>query len=145
MVIKDILPGQEDVEISRNVALNYLRAHPDTAGVWAMTQNAVVGAAEAAKELGIQDKVAVTGVGPPSCCTAVIKDGSARSLVLWNPVDTGYAAVYMAVAQIDGTLDPASGVLPAGRLGELKFISPDVILLGPPAVFTKDNIDQFDF
>jgi rhamnose transport system substrate-binding protein len=33
----------------------------------------------------------------------------------------------------------------AGKLGEYTIDKDGVILLGPPTVFSKDNIDKFDF
>ena len=33
----------------------------------------------------------------------------------------------------------------AGRLGEVELIGPDEILLGPPLVFTEENIDDYNF
>lgn len=145
MEITTVLPGNEDLAQSRDVALNYLRSHPDTTGVFCVTGIATPGVAEAVKQLGLQGKVVVTGLGVPSLVRPYIKDGTIKEVCLWNPVDIGYGAIYMAKAQLDGTLDPASGVLKAGRLGELKFIGKDTLLLGPPLVFNKDNIDDFSF
>ena len=44
----------------------------------------------------------------------------------------------------DGTLKPGATSLTAGRLGSVE-IKGDNILLGQPYLFTKDNIDRFDF
>lgn len=55
-----------------------------------------------------------------------------------------YGAIYPAKGEIEGTLKPESGSADAGRLGKLKFISKDTVLLGDPFI-TKDNVDQFDF
>jgi rhamnose transport system substrate-binding protein len=33
----------------------------------------------------------------------------------------------------------------AGKLGDLQVVNGSEILLGPPFVFTKDNINNFDF
>lgn len=145
MEITDVLPGNEDLALSREVALNYLRSHPDTNGVFCVTGIATPGVAEAVKQLGLQGQVVVTGLGVPSLVRPYIKDGTIEQVALWNPVDIGYGAIYMAKAQLDGTLDPSSGVLEAGRLGELEFISDDTLLLGPPLIFTADNIDDFEF
>jgi ABC-type sugar transport system substrate-binding protein len=89
--------------------------------------------------------VTVTGLGVPSLIRPYLKDGSLKEAALWSPIDIGYGAIYITKALIDAKLDPASGYVAAGRLGKLKFISPDTVLLGDPFVFTKDNVDQFNF
>lgn len=145
MKIAAILPGDEDLEKSKNVALNYLQANPQTVGVFCVTGIATPGVIEAVKQLGLVGKVTVTGLGVPSLIRPYLKDGSLKQAALWSPIDIGYGAVYITKALIDGTLDPASGYVDAGRLGKLKFISPDTVLLGDPFVFNADNVDQFDF
>lgn len=145
MKIAAVLPGDEDLEKSKNVALNYLQANPQTKGVFCVTGIATPGVLEAIKQLNLVGKVAVTGLGVPSLIRPYLKDGSLKEAALWSPTDIGYGAIYIAKAQIDGTLDPKSGFVQAGRLGKLKFISPDTVLLGEPMVFTKDNVDQFTF
>lgn len=140
-----VLPGDEDLEKSKNVALTYLQANPETKGVFCVTGIATPGVLEAVKQLGLVGKVAVTGLGVPSLIKPYLADGSLKEAALWNPVDIGYGAIYMAKALIDGTLDPASGSVDAGRLGKLKFIANDTVLLGDPYIFTKDNVNNFTF
>jgi ABC-type sugar transport system substrate-binding protein len=145
MRIAAVLPGDEDLEKSKNVTLNYLQANPATRGVFSVTGIATPGVIEAVKQLGLSGKVAVTGLGVPSLIRPYLKDGSLKEAVLWNPVDIGYAAIYIVSAQLKGTLDPRSGYLDAGHLGKLKFTSNDTILLGEPLIFTRENIDNFQF
>lgn len=140
-----VLPGEEDLEKSKNVALNYLRANPNTKGVLCVTGIATPGVAEAVKQLGLKGKVAVTGLGVPSLVRPYLKDGTIKEVALWNPVDIGYGAIYIAKAQLDGTLKPDSGFVEAGRLGKLKFIQNDTVLLGEPTIFTTENVDNFKF
>jgi rhamnose transport system substrate-binding protein len=146
MKIADILPGDEDLAKSRQVTLDYLRGHPDIAGVWAVTGIATPGVAAAVEELGLQGKVVVTGLGVPSLVRPYIKNGTIKQVCLWNPTDIGYAAIHMAKAQVDGTLPMQTGkTLNAGRLGQLSFIGDDTILLGEPLVFDATNIDNYQF
>jgi rhamnose transport system substrate-binding protein len=145
MQIKAELDVNEDIEKAKNVTLNYLRANSATRGVFAVDGISAIGGAEAIEQLGLRGKVAITGIGVPSSVRPYIKSGTMKAAVLWNPVDIGYGAIYIAKAQLDGTLDPASGHVAAGRLGPLSFVSQDVVLLGPPLVFTKDNVDQYSF
>ena len=143
--IAAVLAGDEDIEKSKDVTLNYIKANPDTKGVFCVAGPAAVGVSEAVKQLGLTGKVAVTGLGAPSLVRPYIKDGVIQHVALWSPIDIGYAAIYIADAQIKGTLNSASGEVAAGRLGELKFISPDVVLLGKPLIIDAKNVDSFKF
>jgi len=59
-------------------------------------------------------------------------------------VDLGYAATYVLRAVADGTLKPAH--LGQGwQTGRPPSHHGSEILLGPPFVFTKSNINGFDF
>lgn len=63
----------------------------------------------------------------------------------WNPLDLGYVASYAMRVQIEGTLKPGATEFEAGKLGKIRIINGSQILLGPPHVFTKDDIEQFNF
>ena len=145
MHITAVLPGDEDIEKSKNVTLNYLKANPDTKGVFCVAGPAAVGVSEAVKQLGLTGKIAVTGLGAPSLVRPYIKEGVMKHVALWSPVDIGYAAIYIADAQVEGSLDPKSGEVSVGRLGELKFIAPDVVLLGKSLIIDAKNIDTLTF
>ena len=140
-----VLPGDEDLEKSKNVALNYLQANPETRGVIAVTGIATPGVVEAVKQLGLEGKVAVTGLGVPSLIRPYLEDGSLTEAALWNPVDIGYGAIHLCKALLDETVARGDSSVPAGRLGELQFIADDTILLGEPYIFTAENVDDFDF
>jgi rhamnose transport system substrate-binding protein/rhamnose transport system permease protein len=45
----------------------------------------------------------------------------------------------------DGTLKPGDTTFKAGRLGDLQIVNQSQILLGAPKVFTKADINNFDF
>jgi rhamnose transport system substrate-binding protein len=143
--IKAVLDGNEDIEKAKNISLNYLRANPNTRGVFVVDGISSIGVSEAVEQLKLAGKVAVAGIGVPNSIRPYVKNGTVKASVLWNPVDIGYAAICIAHSQLDGTLSPATGYVSAGRLGKLKFISSDVVLLGPPLVFTPQNIDQYRF
>ena len=140
-----ILPGDEDLEKSRNVTLNYLQGNPDTKGVIAVTGIATPGVVEAVKQLDMVGKVAVTGLGVPSLIRPYLKDGSLKEAALWSPIDIGYGAIHIAKALYDGTVAPGDASVVAGRLGKMAFISEDTVLLGEPYIFTADNVDLFSF
>lgn len=144
MSIASVEPGEEDLQKGIDITKNYLRAHPDTAGVFGITSVALPGAAEAVQQEGLEGEVAVTGLSTPNEMKPYLESGAVEEFVLWNPVDLGYLAVHVANAQIEGNL-PKSGTFEAGRLGKVKMIAEDEVLLGPPLVFNKENIDQYNF
>ncbi len=144
MSIASVEPGEEDLQLGIDITKNYLRANPDTAGVFGITSVALPGAAEAVEQEGLAGKVAVTGLSTPNEMKPYLKSGAVEKFVLWNPVDLGYLAVHVANAQLEGNL-PKSGTFEAGRLGKVKMLAEDEVLLGPPLVFSKENIDQYDF
>lgn len=116
--------------------------------------------AEAVEQAGLTGKIVVTGMSTPNQMREFVKRGTVKTIVMWNPVDLGYLAVYAAQASLAGTLDDSAtqGKLPAGRLGTRDAVASleditakgpltlkNVIVLGDPFLFTKDNIDQFNF
>ncbi len=120
-----------------------LNAHPDVKLIMAICSPAVPGAAEAVKQSGRSD-VKVIGLGLPNDNKRYVYDGITDCVVLWNTADLGYLTVQAAYGLKKGTLRPGDRWMQAGRLRNVE-IQGDNILLGPPLIFTKENIDRFDF
>ena len=120
-----------------------LNSNPDVKLIMAICTPAVPGAAEAITQSGRTD-VKVIGLGLPNDNKRYVHSGITDCVILWNTMDLGYLTVHAARALYDGTLKPGATSLTAGRLGSLE-IKGDNILLGQPYLFTKDNIDRFDF
>jgi rhamnose transport system permease protein len=120
-----------------------LSAHPDVRVIMGICSPAPPGAAEAVKQSGRTD-VKVLGLSLPNMNKRFVHEGITDSIILWNTADLGYLTVVAADALTRGTLAPGAAGIDAGRLGRIA-IEGDNILLGTPFVFTKENIDQFDF
>jgi rhamnose transport system substrate-binding protein len=120
-----------------------LKAHPGVKLIMAICSPAVPGAAEAVKQSGRTD-VKVLGLSLPNDNKRYVHEGITDCVILWNTFDLGYLTVLTADALKKGTLRPGDRRLQAGRLGPIE-IQGDNVLLGKPFVFTKENIDQFDF
>jgi rhamnose transport system substrate-binding protein len=120
-----------------------LNANPNVKLIMAVCSPAVPGAAEAVKQSGRKD-VKVVGLGLPNENKRYVHDGITEGVVLWKTEDLGYLTVYAAKALADGTLKPGATSFDAGRLGTVE-IKGDNVLLGKPFVFTKENIDEFNF
>jgi rhamnose transport system substrate-binding protein len=80
-----------------------------------------------------------------------IHDGTVQSFELWNPKDLGYLAGYAAAAMASGVIKGTAGdKFTAGRLKGYTVLAASgttgpSLLLGPPTVFDKSNVDQFNF
>ena len=140
-----ILPAEEDQQLAFKVTGQILKAYPNIKGVIGLSSVAFPGAADAITQAGLIGKIAVVGMSTPNQMKPFFKNGAIKADVLWNPVDLGYASAYAMRAVIDGKLKPGDTELDAGRLAKLKIINGSQILLGPPHVFTKDEIDKYDF
>ena len=125
-------------------ATTLLSAYPNLKLIMAICSPAVPGAAEAVKQAGKAGKVKVIGLGLPSENRAYVKSDVTQGVILWKTVDLGYLTVEAAAALAKGDLKAGDKKFKAGRLGEME-IAGDNILLGKPFVFTKENIDQFNF
>ncbi len=140
----DIRPSNEDQRLAFQATKDLLNAHPNLRAIWGISSVSFPAAAEAVKQSGRSGQVLVTGLSTPNDMKAYVHDGTVKSVILWNTVDLGYLTVYSADALLRATITPGSTSIRAGRLGE-KHIEGDRILLGDILVFTRDNIDQFDF
>src|SRR5205807_10421361 len=91
-------------------------------------------------------KVKLTGLGTPNQLRTYVKDGTLDGFELWTPADLGYLAAYAAVNFASGTITGKAGqTFTAGKLGKYKIGAKSTVLLGPPFVFNKKNIDKFHF
>jgi ABC-type sugar transport system substrate-binding protein len=146
MKIAQVIPGNDDPATVLQVTSSYLSAHKkDTTGVWVIG-GGMSGAIKAQKQLGIDPKkMPVAGLCIPSDVRADVHAGLIKNCVLWSPADTAYADVYAIDAKLKGTYpESGNGTLDAGRLGTLQ-IKDNVVQVGDPITFTKDNIDKYQF
>lgn len=142
----ETVEAQEDNVLSFTQTTTLINKYGNKlAGIVGMTTVATPAAAEAIAQAKKCGKVAVIGMATPNAIKPYLNNGCMKSAVLWNPVDLGYAAMYALRAIADETLKPGSVSLKAGRLGELKVVKGSEILLGEPYVFTKSNVNRFDF
>lgn len=144
MKLVEARPCDDRREKAQSETTALLRAHPNVKVIMATCSPGVPGAAEAVKQAGKTGQVKVIGLGLPNENKPYVHAGVTESVILWNTGDLGYLTVHAAVALARGTLQPGAKSFKAGSLGEFA-IAGDNILLGKPFLFTKGNIDQFDF
>jgi len=139
----DVRPCDDIQRKAQEETTVLLNKYPNLKLIMAICSPGVPGAAEAVKQSGRKD-VKVIGLGLPNENKSYVHQGITKAVVLWNTMDLGYLTVYAAHNLATGKLAQGAKETQAGKLGTLK-IEGDNILLGTPFVFTKDNIDQFDF
>lgn len=142
----ETVEAQEDNILSFNQATTLINKYGDDLdGLFGMTSVATPASAEAVTQAGLCGQVAVVGLATPNAMKPYVNDGCVKSVVLWNPIDLGYAAVYVMRAVVDGTFKPGDTSVEAGRLGTLQVVNGSEVLLGPPFIYTAENINDFDF
>jgi rhamnose transport system substrate-binding protein len=142
----ETVEAQEDSKLSFDQANTLLNKYGDQIkGLFGMTSVATPNSADAVTQAGLCGKVSVIGLATPNPMKPFVASDCVKSVVLWNPIDLGYAAVYVMRAVVDGTLVPGATKVSAGRLGDLQIVNGSEVLLGAPFIYTKANINNFDF
>lgn len=142
----ETLEAQEDAVQSFNQANTLINKYGDDLdGILGMTSVATPSSADAVTQADLCGDVAVIGLATPNDMKPYVETDCVKSVVLWNPVDLGYAATYVMRAIVDGTLESGATSVSAGRLGDLQIINGSEVLLGAPFIFTSENINDFDF
>lgn len=130
----------ENISQATTVTSQLLSAYPHLKGIVGVNSTAVPGAAQAVLTAGLSGKVAVTGITDPNTIRSYVKGGTVHSVVLWNPVDLAYLTVWGVVQILEKKPFAAENKVP--NLGTVKYFANDkTLLLGPPMVITKANVD----
>jgi len=136
-------PGEDQAKATQ-AAEALIKRYPEMKGIFGITSVAFPAVTEAVVRAGKQKEIKAVGLATPKAMKDYVLKGDIESVILWNAVDLGYLTVYASYALAHGTLKPGDTKLEAGRLGEVA-VEGDQIVLGPPLVFTKENIEQYDF
>jgi rhamnose transport system substrate-binding protein len=146
MKLVKIAYGNDDDQKSFEETQGLLQAYPDLKGIISPTTVGIAAAARYLQGSKYKGKVKLTGLGTPNQMRDFVKDGTVDAFELWDPGKLGELAGYAAAALASGQITGAEGdKFSAGDLGEKTVGAKGEVLLGPPTVFDKSNIDQFDF
>lgn len=96
-LVTDRIPCGEDADLAHTKTLELLQAYPNLKGIVGMGSLGPIGAAQAIREKGLIGKFNIVGTVLPKQAAQYIKDGSLQYGYLWDPADSGYAAVYVAM------------------------------------------------
>jgi len=87
-----IYESNEDKVSAYNQTKELLQAHPEITAIEGSASTDIAGVAQAVMEMGLTDKVYITGLSLPSVSADYIKSGTIETFSLWDP---GMAAIAM--------------------------------------------------
>jgi rhamnose transport system substrate-binding protein len=138
--------GNDDPTTATQVTQGLLQKYPNLKGIISPTTVGILAAAQVLDTAKYRGKIALTGLGTPDSLKKYVADGTIQAFELWNPANLGYLAGYAAVNFASKKItNSAGGSFTAGKLGKFTVGTDGTILLGPPFVFNKANISQFNF
>jgi rhamnose transport system substrate-binding protein len=146
MSLASVVYGNDDPTTATQVSSGLLQHFPHLAGIISPTTVGIAAAAGVLDTPQYRGKVQLTGLGTPLSMKKFVKDGTVQAFELWDPAKLGYLAAYAGIELASKKFTATPGAtFTAGKLGSFKVASDKSVLLGPPQVFNKANIDQFNF
>lgn len=144
MQLVDTVYAGEDQAKSAQLAKDLMAAHPDLKGLIGQCSVSAPGVAQAVTEVNKIGKVFTTGISTPSSMKQYIKSGAQAKTVLWDVNKLGFLTVWAGQQLAQGkSFQPMNDV---ADVGQVKYdAAKKMLVLGPPLVFTKQNVDQYDF
>ncbi|WP_028032409.1 rhamnose ABC transporter substrate-binding protein [Chelativorans sp. J32] len=139
-----VVYGDDDSVKSTNEAKGLIASYPDLKAIIAPTTVGVVAAAQVVTDQNLIGKINVTGLALPSEFKKFIDNGASQAVALWNPIDLGYSAVYLAHQLATDKAEAKPGAkLSIGRVGEVTLDDTNAAAMAAPFQFDKSNIEEF--
>ncbi|WP_449396550.1 rhamnose ABC transporter substrate-binding protein [Devosia riboflavina] len=135
--------GDDNSVKSTEEARGLIAAYPNLKAIIAPTTVGVVAAAQVVTDQNLIGKVNVTGLALPSEFKQFIDNGASQAVALWNPIDLGYSAVYLANDLIKGEEAAPGATFSIGKVGEVTLDDTNSAAMAAPFQFDKTNIEEF--
>lgn len=126
-------------------AQDLMTAYPNLKGIIAVPSTAAPGVARAVQNADKKGEVAVTSFASPRTTKPFVKSGVMRSTVLWDVPKLGELSVWTMKQLLDGEKLQESNTVPGFDEPLVYDPKTKALVLGEPLVFTRANIDRYDF
>jgi len=141
-----IVYGNDDDTTSYNQALALFKTYPNLKVIIAPTTVGIAASARAVQDQNLVGKVLITGLGDPNQMKAFVASGASPEFALWNAPNLGYLTIYALDAIASGKIKGNPGdTFTAGKLGSYTIGSDGSIVMGPPQIFDKTNVNNFNY
>jgi simple sugar transport system substrate-binding protein len=141
-LVTERIPCGEDQELAKQKTLELIKAYPELKGIVGFGSLGPPGAAQALKEKGLEEKIAVVGTVIPGHAAPYLKDGSMDHGILWDPKDAGYGLVWIAKQMLDGKKIENGLEIP--EIGPIE-LDGNVAKVDAMIDITADNAESFGF
>jgi rhamnose transport system substrate-binding protein len=132
-------------ERAAQLAGDLITANPDLKGIIGVASTTCPGVAQAIETAGKIGQIIGTGYCSPNTVRQYLKSGAFGYSVLWDPGALGYLTVWAGKQLVDGKAFEAENTVPTFDKPVAYDAKTGILLLGDPAVFTADNVDNFNF
>ncbi len=152
--------SEQDAEKAITIGEAVLEAHPDIDVIICNDSTALPGQLQAAENKGYnQDTITITGFATPNAIKQYCNNGTIYNWGLWDCAIQGGMGCYVAAYLASGQEVTVGDVISIPGIGDVEVLPNDsisagaetgsvnngVVLLPETAVFTKDNMNNYDF
>ncbi|WP_299087185.1 autoinducer 2 ABC transporter substrate-binding protein [uncultured Metabacillus sp.] len=118
-----------------------IKKYPNLSAIVSVSPLATPAITQAILESG-KDDVEVLGLSSPKDMRNYINDGVIEDITLWSPKKLGYLTVALAKNYLNGQFPTDQQEIP--NIGNIR-VEDNEVIMGQPILFTKENINQYDF